>query len=65
MQGRLQELEIRRPGAGTARPALRRDSRSHHWNGAMMRRRRRWSAHADPPFEFDPDLSRRFRRSDE
>jgi superfamily II DNA helicase RecQ len=67
MQGRLQDLDICRPAAGTARSALRRhrDSRLHDWSGAMMRRRRAWSAGVDAPFEFDVDVSRKLRRRDE
>jgi ATP-dependent DNA helicase RecQ len=67
MQGRLQNLEIRRPGAGRARSArLRhRGDRLYAWRAATKHRRRRWSAGADAPFELEPDLSAGFDVSDE
>jgi superfamily II DNA helicase RecQ len=66
MQGHIVDLEICRPAAGAVRAALRRhrDNRLHDWSGAMMRRRRAWSAGADAPFEFDVD-PRRFRKPHE
>ena len=63
MQGRLVDLEIRRPAAGNVRTALprQRDNRLHDWSSVMMRRRRAWSADANAPFEFEVD-PRRFRK---
>jgi ATP-dependent DNA helicase RecQ len=67
MQGRLQDLEMCRPAAGTVRSALRHrlDNRLHERSGHGLRRRRAWSAHTDTPFEFEVDVWRKFDGPDE
>jgi hypothetical protein len=67
MQGRLQDLGVRRPGAGSVPPSRRRQ-RTRDWDDwrALKRlRRRAWSADPDAPFEFDADFSSSFDAPDE
>ena len=49
MQGRVHDLEIYRPAAGTVHSVVRghRDSRSYEWSATSTRRRRAWSESMD------------------
>src|SRR6266545_4738820 len=61
MQGRLQNLGIRRPAAAAVRlPRRYRNRDVDDWSGSIRLRRRAWSAGLDAPFELEPDFWRGF-----
>jgi ATP-dependent DNA helicase RecQ len=67
MRGRLQDLGICRPVAGTSAPLhRRRDRRLREWSAIAMVRRRPWSAVAGVPFgPEDADVWEEFDESEE
>jgi ATP-dependent DNA helicase RecQ len=66
MQGRLQDLDIRRPLAALPSSHYRRRVRVwDEWRASKRLRRRAWSGDLDAPFEFEPDFSSGFDTPDE
>jgi ATP-dependent DNA helicase RecQ len=67
MQGRLQDLGVRRPTSGAVLSSQRghRHRDWEDWRALRRLHRRPWSVDADVPFEFDADFARGFEAPDE